>query len=100
MVGLSERTRRDNLATFPSFGDRLDRVPEHGVTVGIDTIVRHSRSVIMLAHGADKRLAARHLLAASGYDPSWPATVFASCASPRLFLDRAATAASAPAPAH
>ena len=36
-----EPTRRDNLATFPSFGG-LDVVPRHGVTVGVDTIREHS----------------------------------------------------------
>ncbi len=98
VVGLAERTRLDNLATFPSFEGRLERVPQHGVTVGIDTIVRHSASVIMLVHGADKGVAARHLLAADGYDPDWPATVYAACAHPRLFLDEAAVAAAALAP--
>ncbi|WP_375425780.1 6-phosphogluconolactonase [uncultured Friedmanniella sp.] len=93
IVELPEQTRRDNLATFPSFDGRLDRVPRHGVTVGIDTIVRHSASAIMLVHGADKGLAARHLLAADGYDPAWPATVVAVCARPRLFLDEVALAA-------
>jgi glucosamine-6-phosphate deaminase len=100
VVDLPERTRRDNLATFPSFEGRLDRVPQHGVTVGIDTIVRHSASVIMLLHGADKGVAARHLLAAEGYDPAWPATVYAACARPRLFLDEAALTAASLASTH
>ncbi len=93
IVDLPDSTRRDNLATFPSFGQRLDRVPRYGVTVGIDTIVAHSASVLMLAHGADKATAAQHLMAADGYDPGWPATVFAGCSRPRLFLDQAALAA-------
>ena len=100
VVDLPERTRRDNLVTFPSFEGRLDRVPQHGVTVGIDTIVGQSASVIMLLHGADKGAAAAHLLAADGYDPAWPATVYAACARPRLFLDQAAMTAAALAPVH
>lgn len=95
VVALPERTRRDNLATYPSFGNRLDQVPQYGVTVGIDTIIRHSASVIMLVHGADKRVAAQRLLDATGYDPGWPATVYAACARPRLFLDDAAAAVAA-----
>lgn len=94
VVELPDTTRRDNLVTFPSFEGRLDRVPKHGVTVGIDTIVSQSRSVLMLVHGADKGVAARHLLQAEGYDPAWPATVFASCQHPRLLLDEAAFLAS------
>ena len=94
VVELPETTRRDNLVTFPSFGDRLDRVPRHGVTVGIATIAGQSRAVLMLVHGADKGLAVQHLMAAREYDPSWPATVFASCRRPRLLLDQAAVTAS------
>jgi len=93
VVPLPDTTRRDNLATFPTFGGLLERVPRHGVTVGIDTIISQSRSVLMLAHGAGKGLAARHLLAAGGYDPDWPATVFAACQAPRLLLDQAAFSA-------
>ncbi|SDT32504.1 glucosamine-6-phosphate deaminase [Friedmanniella luteola] len=95
VVSLPDSTRRDNLATFPTFGGRLDAVPGHGVTVGIDTIVRHSASVLMLVSGPDKGRAAARLCAATGYDPAWPATVFAACARPRLFLDDAARRAAA-----
>lgn len=98
VVELPEQTRRDNLATFGSFEGRLDRVPQHGVTVGIDTIVRNSASVIMLVHGTDKGVAVRHLVAAEGYDPAWPATVYASCSRPRLFVDEAALTAARSVP--
>jgi glucosamine-6-phosphate deaminase len=95
IVDLPDSTRRDNLATFPSFGGDLENVPRHGLTVGIGTIKAVSKSVLMLVHGADKGLAAARLSAADGYDPDWPATIFADCREPRLFLDTAAhTAAS------
>lgn len=99
VVELPESTRRDNLATFPSFGGDLARVPRHGVTVGIGTIAASSAEVVMLAHGEEKGRAAAHLLAADAYDPAWPATVFAECARPHLFLDTAAFAAAAASPA-
>src|SRR5262249_42577755 len=54
VVALTEQPRRDNLATFPSFQGQLDRVPTHGVTVGIGTIREHSKRVVMVVHGADK----------------------------------------------
>lgn len=92
VVQLPETTRKDNLHTFPSFNGELDRVPRSGVTVGIETIVALSASVIMLAHGADKALAARRLLAATSYDPTWPATCFVDCARPQLFIDKSAMA--------
>jgi glucosamine-6-phosphate deaminase len=95
VVELPDSTRRDNLATFESFGGRLERVPTHGVTVGIDTIRSRSASTIMLIHGRDKGRAAQRLLGALDYDPSWPATVLAACRRPRLFLDQAAVTAAA-----
>jgi glucosamine-6-phosphate deaminase len=89
VVALAESTRRDNLATFPSFGG-LDDVPRHGVTVGVGTIREQSRRAVMIAHGAGKAEAARRLVAAGGYAPDWPATVLGECARPALYLDEAA----------
>ncbi|WP_255954944.1 6-phosphogluconolactonase [Streptomyces odontomachi] len=93
VVALAEQTRRDNLATFPSFGGRLADVPRYGVTVGIGTIRELSRSVVMLAHGAHKAPAVRRLTAAERYEPDWPATVFTECAGARLYVDRASAPA-------
>jgi glucosamine-6-phosphate deaminase len=90
IVDLPDSTRRDNLATFPTFGGNLENVPRHGLTVGIGTIKAVSKSVLMLVHGPDKGLAAAHLVGADGYDASWPATIFADCRKPQLFIDRAA----------
>ncbi len=89
LVELAEQTRIDNMATFPEFGS-LDEVPRHGVTVGVGTIARVSRQMVMIAVGPDKREAVRRLRAADGYDPSWPATVYLTAAWPRLYVDQAA----------
>ncbi|WP_375430601.1 hypothetical protein [uncultured Friedmanniella sp.] len=86
MVELPESTRRDNLATFPSFGGDLDAVPSHGVTVGVATIREQSKAVLMVVHGTDKQRAADRLTRASTYEPDWPATVLADCRSPQLFV--------------
>jgi glucosamine-6-phosphate deaminase len=93
VVELPETTRTDNLATFPSFGGDLDRVPGHGVTVGVSTIADLSREVVLLLHGADKATAAARLASAEAYEPDWPATVFVECHEPHFFVD--ATAAQA-----
>lgn len=90
VVPLPDSTRRDNLATFPSFGGRLAGVPRYGVTVGIATIREQSAEVILLAHGADKQQTVRRLTAAATYQPDWPATVLADCRSPSLLVDAAA----------
>ncbi|MER6526816.1 6-phosphogluconolactonase [Streptomyces sp. NPDC001508] len=94
VVPLAEQTRIDNLSTFPTFRG-LEDVPRYGVTVGLDTIRSQSKRVVMVVHGQDKGQAARRLTQATGYEADWPATVFADCAQPQLYLDQAAVAASA-----
>jgi glucosamine-6-phosphate deaminase len=89
VVELGETTRRDNLSTFPTLVT-LERVPRFGVTVGVGTIRNLSKSVIMLAHGADKREAVRRLESSERYDPQWPATILSECAEPRFFIDSSA----------
>jgi glucosamine-6-phosphate deaminase len=88
IIPLSDETRRDNLQTSPSFGS-LENVPRHGVSVGIATIAE-AREGIMALTGASKRLTLQRILAASGYDPSWPATVIHECARRAIFADAAA----------
>jgi glucosamine-6-phosphate deaminase len=88
IVPLSEETRRDNLQTSPSFGS-LENVPREGVTVGIATIAE-AREAIMALTGASKRLTLRRIVEASGYDPSWPATVIHECAVREIVADAAA----------
>ncbi|HEY2297235.1 MAG TPA: 6-phosphogluconolactonase [Jatrophihabitans sp.] len=90
VVTLSESTRRDNLHTFPTFEDDLDRVPRRGVTVGIGTIRELSKEVVMVVHGAHKTTAVQRLCAAERYEPDWPATILAECTRPELFVDESA----------
>ena len=90
VVRLAEQTRRDNLHTFPSFGNDIDRVPRYGVTVGVGTIREQSKQVVMVAHGAPKARAVLRVAAADRYQAEWPATILADCANPLLFVDEAA----------
>lgn len=89
IVPLPESTRRDNLVTFPDFA-AIDEVPDHGVTVGVATIAEHSARAVLVATGSDKRRAVARLAAADGYDPSWPASVVASCRQGAVYADIAA----------
>jgi glucosamine-6-phosphate deaminase len=89
VLELAESTRRDNLATFPEFAS-LDEVPRHGVTVGLGTIARLSRSVRLVLHGAEKAEAADRLLRLDSFDPDWPASIVHECADAEIWLDRAA----------
>lgn len=90
VVELAESTRRDNLGTFPTFGQDLDRVPRRGVTVGVGTIRDLSQEVVMVVHGAHKTNAVRRLCAADRYEPDWPATILTECARPKLLVDQSA----------
>lgn len=89
VVELAETTRRDNMSTFPTLHS-LDDVPRYGVTVGIDTIRRHSRNAVMIVHGAQKALAAERLMAAERYDDQWPASVVVECDNGELWIDQSA----------
>jgi glucosamine-6-phosphate deaminase len=90
VIRLAEQTRRDNLHTFPSFGQDIDRVPRYGVTVGVGTIREQSKQVVLVAHGEPKARAVRRVADADRYQPEWPATILADCARPLLFVDEAA----------
>ena len=92
VVELAQATRRDNLGTFPGFAALAD-VPQYGVSVGIGTIVRHSRAAILLLLGAGKGEALRRVLALATYDPQWPASVVFACADAQIVADAAAVAA-------
>ncbi len=89
VVELSESTRMDNVATFPTF-ERPDNVPTHGVTVGINTILTHSRRAVLVAHGSEKASAVTRIAYAPHYDPGWPSTVVVECRDPSLVIDQAA----------
>lgn len=92
IIPLSEATRRDNLQTFPAFGS-LDRVPHHGVSVGISTIVS-AREALMVVWGSGKGLTLSRMLAAERYEPDWPATLVHECERGEIIADEAAASAS------
>ena len=92
IIPLSEATRRDNLQTFPAFGS-LDRVPRHGVSVGISTIVS-AREALMVVWGSGKGLTLSRMLAAERYQPDWPATLVHECGRGEIIADEAAESAS------
>ena len=92
IIPLSDLMRRDNLATFPTFGT-IENVPRHGISVGIDTIVR-AREAAMIAFGEGKRLTVQRMRAASRYEPDWPATLVHELASCEILCDEAASGGS------
>ena len=89
IVELAETTRQDNTVTFPSLGS-TDDVPAYGVTVGLGTIRRLSRSVLLVIHGADKRKALERVRGAAGHEPDWPATFVHTCDRAEVWHDQLA----------
>ncbi|MBX3479746.1 MAG: 6-phosphogluconolactonase [Caulobacter sp.] len=92
IVALAKETREDNLSTFPSFAS-LGDVPTHGVSIGLGTIVRHSRAAVMMLHGSHKGSALARLRQAEGFCEAWPASVIFACRNPRIIVDQAAALA-------
>lgn len=86
VIELPETTRHDNMSTFPVFAS-LDEVPRHGISVGISTIVDNSAQALLMLTGADKRDAFARIMAADGYDPSWPATAVKACRNYQILAD-------------
>lgn len=89
VVRLAESTRRDNLVTFPHFGT-VDQVPRRGVSVGPATIAGLSACVRLVATGADKAKSVARVLAASRWDPEWPATILHEARQAEVWTDPAA----------
>lgn len=86
VVSLADSTRTDNLVTFPDF-DSIDDVPTRGVSVGLGTIRRSSRTVLMVLTGVDKAESLRHIKQTSAFDATWPATFIHDCNEARILTD-------------
>jgi glucosamine-6-phosphate deaminase len=91
-IRLADRTRQDNMATFPAFRS-LDEVPRFGVSVGPATIAGQARAALMILSGAAKGPALARIAAADRYDPDWPATIVHDCRDAEILADEAAVRA-------
>lgn len=83
-VALTEKTRQDNARFF----ERPEAVPTHALTMGVSTILRAKR-ILLLAFGAAKAEAVGRLYAGT-ISPECPATALRRHENVTLFLDQAA----------
>jgi glucosamine-6-phosphate deaminase len=83
-VQLKEETRLANQRYF----DRIEDVPTHAITMGIGTILR-SKKIVLLVSGASKREALRLLLSGEA-TPDMPATSLHSHPSVTIIADKEA----------
>lgn len=88
IVDLAPSTRVDNLATFPDF-ESADDVPTQGISIGLGTILRQSKSVMLVLHGHDKAESFARIETADGYDPTWPATFILEAENGSIWSDAA-----------
>lgn len=86
VIRINSATRRDNLKTFPDFRG-LRAVPEYGVSVGLGTIAGFSKEVVMVIHGADKRMVVRTLAGLRGFNAAVPASIIYKCRHATAWLD-------------
>lgn len=89
LIRIADATRRDNLSTFPRFRS-LSEVPRHGVSVGLGTISRLSKTVALVIHGKNKQAAVRVLLSLRDFSRTWPVSIVFRCSRARILLDCAA----------
>jgi glucosamine-6-phosphate deaminase len=88
IVRIADKTRQDNLGTFPEFKN-IDEVPKHGVSVGPATMVDVSAIAIMQLIGAHKAQAFARISAASTYESDWPSTIIRDCKKYYILADQA-----------
>jgi glucosamine-6-phosphate deaminase len=89
IVRIADKTRNDNLGTFPDFKG-IDEVPTHGVSVGPATMVDVSAIVIMQLIGEHKAQAFQRISAATNYQSDWPSTIVRECKNYYILADKAA----------
>lgn len=87
---LSIQTRSDNMKTFPNF-KKISEVPHYGLTVGLSTISKLSKSAILVLAGKEKHIAFQKIIKKSKFDNTWPATVVFDCKNYKIYADQKAT---------
>ncbi len=85
VVSLTERTRRDNSRFFPTF----DEMPTHAVTLGIQTILRYSKSILLLANG-EKKAEAIYRMVNGEITPEMPASYLRTHPDVTVIVDQEA----------
>ena len=86
---LSKHTRRDNMRTFTKF-KKMSEVPQYGLTVGLSTISKLSKSAILVLTGKEKSYALQKIVEASKFDKAWPATIIFDCKKYKIYVDQKA----------
>lgn len=81
---LDESTR---LANSRFFNNKLEDVPHAAVTMGLSTILK-AKKIILIATGTAKKNAILHLCQAKEFDPKWPCTCLVNHQDVTIYIDR------------
>tara|TARA_B100001123_G_C15266807_1_gene1008740 strand:- start:875 stop:1636 length:762 start_codon:yes stop_codon:yes gene_type:complete len=86
---LSKKTRSDNMKTFTHF-NKINEVPQYGLTVGLNTIFSLSKKAILVLSGKEKRVAYRKIKNLNKFNIKWPASIVFKCKKYRIYSDKLA----------
>lgn len=89
IIKLSDKTRRDNMKTFPKFKS-LSNVPKYGITVGLGTISQLTKLAIIVLSGKEKRLAVQNIIYRKTFSNKWPSTIIHKCKKKLIYVDQSA----------
>jgi glucosamine-6-phosphate deaminase len=77
------------MRTFSKF-KKISEVPQYGLTVGLSTISKLSKSAILVLTGKEKSYALQKIIEASKFDKSWPSTIIFDCEKYKIYVDQKA----------
>ena len=89
IIKLSTETRKDNIKSFPKF-NKLQNVPKYGITVGLNTISKLSKKVILVLTGKEKNFSYQKIISLKKYDKNWPVSIIYKCKNSKIYIDQKA----------
>ena len=61
---------------------------EYGVTVGLKTIYKYSKTAILVLTGKEKKIAASKILNNNKFIKNWPSTIIYKCKKKYIYIDQ------------
>lgn len=91
IIKIADETRTDNLGTFPAFKD-LSEVPEYGVSIGLNSILKGSKELALIITGEHKQYAVQRLNTLDNFSSEWPVSIALKSQNVTAYLDKTAEA--------
>ena len=68
----------------------LQNVPKYGITVGLNTISKLSKKVILVLTGKEKNFSYQKIISLKKYDKNWPVSIIYKCKNQKIYIDQKA----------